>query len=129
MKIHFLLVIVFSLVSCTHSVVEKPERLIDKEVMVDILCDIAILQSAENFNTALFSEKNIKINDLIYKRYNIDSVSFAQSNRYYAANPHQYQKMFKQVAEKIAQKKEALTEKSSKENARSNVTSNNASLK
>lgn len=105
----------FAVFSCGNEVVEKPDNLIEKEVMVDILYDLALIQSAETNNPSAFSQNEIKVNELIYKKYDIDSATFAQSNRYYASDPHNYQKLFKQVSEKIAAKKEALNQQSLKE--------------
>lgn len=108
----FVLVLVFG---CGNGAVEKPENLIEKEVMVDILYELALIQSAESNNPIVFSQNEIKVNEMIYKKYNIDSASFAQSNRYYASDPHNYQKLFKKVSEKIAAQKEALNQQSLKE--------------
>ena len=108
----FVLLFVFG---CGNGAVEKPDNLIEKEVMVDILYDLALIQSAESNNPSVFSQNEIKVNEMIYKKYNIDSASFAQSNRYYASDPHNYQKLFKKVSERIAEKKEALNEQSLKE--------------
>lgn len=108
-------IVLFAVFSCGNEVVEKPDNLIEKEVMVDILYDLALIQSAETNNPSAFSQNEIKVNELIYKKYDIDSATFAQSNRYYASDPHNYQKLFKQVSEKIAAKKEALNQQSLKE--------------
>ncbi|UOK43439.1 MULTISPECIES: DUF4296 domain-containing protein [Flavobacterium] len=103
----FLFLVVFS---CNDSAVEKPDNLLSEEVMVDILYDLNVLQSAENLNSHAFSENNIKINELIYKKYSIDSLTFAKNDRYYAADPHNYQKLFKKVAEKIEANKKTVRE-------------------
>lgn len=119
MKKIALLFVLFSVFSCGDSAVDKPENLIEKEVMVDILSDLTIIQSVETNNPGVITQKEIKVNEVIYKRYNIDSVSFAQSNRYYASNPHEYQKIIKKVSEKIAAKKEVLNQQSMKETGKS----------
>ncbi|HSD14151.1 MAG TPA: DUF4296 domain-containing protein [Flavobacterium sp.] len=115
MKKIVLLFACIAVLSCSDKTVEKPDNLLSEEVMVDVLYDISVLQSAENLNSIEFTQKSIKVNEIIYKKYNIDSLSFAQSNRYYAADPHNYQKLFKKVAEKIEASKKALNFKSVKE--------------
>lgn len=115
MKKIALLIGLFAVFSCGNNAVEKPEKLIDKDVMVDVLYDLTVIQSAQNYNPGTFSKNDIKVNEIIYKKHNIDSVSFAQSNRYYAADPHQYQKLFKKVTEKIEAKKKELNDKALKE--------------
>lgn len=123
-----LAIVLFAVFSCGNGVVEKPDNLIEKEVMVNILYDLALIQSAESNNPSAFSQNQIKVNDLIYKKYNIDSASFAQSNRYYASDPHNYQKLFKQVSEKITAKKEALNQQSLKETGKTIVPSDVPSI-
>jgi hypothetical protein len=115
MKKIALLFVLFAVVSCGNGAVEKPDNLLSEEVMVNVLYDLSVLQSAENLNSLTFSQNNVKVNEMIYKKHEIDSVSFAQSNRYYAADPHNYQKLFKKVAEKIEASRKALNEESVKE--------------
>lgn len=115
MKKIVLICFLFSVFSCGNEVVEKPDNLIDKEVMISILHDITVMQSAENFNPSIFIQNNIKVNQVILKKYNIDKETFAENNRYYASDPHNYQKMFKVVAEKIEAEKEALNKQSVEE--------------
>lgn len=113
-KIAFVFVL-FAVFSCGKKAVEKPENLIDKEVMADILYDLAIMQSAESNNPLFFLQNDVKVNEMIYKKYHIDSTSFAQSNRYYASDAHNYQKLFKKVSERIMAKKDELNQQSLKE--------------
>ena len=115
MKKIALLFVLFAVMSCGKEAVEKPDNLLSKEVMVDVLYDLSVLQSAENLNSLTFSQNNVKVNEMIYKKYGIDSLSFAQSNRYYASDPHNYQKLFKEVAEKIEESRKVLNEQSLKE--------------
>jgi len=119
MKKIALLFVLFTIFGCGDNAVEKPENLIEKDVMVDVLSDLTIIQSVETNNPGVITQNEIKVNEIIYKKYNIDSVSFAQSNRYYASNPHEYQKIIKKVLEKIAAKKEALNQQSMKETGKS----------
>ena len=44
-------------------------------------------------------------NQYIYKKYKIDSLQFAQSNIFYAANFKEYEKMYNQVKSRIDLKK------------------------
>ncbi|ESU24472.1 hypothetical protein FEDK69T_09190 [Flavobacterium enshiense DK69] len=113
-KIAFL-ILCLTVLSCKDSAVEKPDNLLSEEVMVDVLYDLSVLQSAENLNSLTFSQNNIKVNELIYKKYNIDSITFAKNDRYYAADPHNYQKLFKKVAEKIEASKKVVKEQLIKE--------------
>jgi len=107
-----LILVLFTFFSCENKAVEKPENLIDRETMVDILYDLTIIQSAEISNPGTFSQNEIKVDEVIYKKYKIDSLAFAQSNRYYASDAHNYQKLFQKVSEKLKAKKEELNKES-----------------
>ena len=115
MKKLALLFVLFAVFSCGNNAVDKPENLIDEDVMVNILYDLTVIQSANNYSPLTFTQNDIKVNDIIHKKYSIDSITFAKSNRYYASDPHEYQKLFKKVFEKIDNEKKALNEKYTKE--------------
>ena len=104
MKKIILFFFALSVFSCKDQMVEKPEHLIDREVMIDILCDIAVFQAAENADGSKFKEQGIVPNEMIYKKYQIDSVTFAQNDRYYASDPHDYKKMYGEVTKKLEEK-------------------------
>lgn len=112
MKKIALIVTLFVFFGCGNKAVEKPENLIEKEKMVDILYDLAVIQSIEVSKPGTFLQNEIKVNEVIYKKYGIDSVTFAQSNRYYASDAHNYQKLFQKVSEKLNAKKEELNKES-----------------
>ena len=63
---------------------KKPENLISKKDMVNILIDIRIMASASGKNRQKLDELGIHQDDYIYKKHNIDSLQFALSNNYYA---------------------------------------------
>lgn len=112
---------VILLVSCSDKAVEKPENLIEKDEMISILYDITLLQAADNTNAAKISQEGIKAEDFIYKKYNIDSVTLAQSNRYYASDPGKYKKMFGEVYHRIELKEQEIAKKTGKTTAPSDA--------
>ncbi|MBP8065999.1 MAG: DUF4296 domain-containing protein [Flavobacterium sp.] len=112
---------VLLLVSCNDTGVEKPEHLIEKDEMIAILYDITLLQASENVNAAKLKEEGVKANDFIYKKYNIDSLIFAQNNRYYASRPATYKKMFGEVYNRIELKQQEMADKTGKASAPSDT--------
>lgn len=95
--------VVFSLIAlffgCNTSV-EKPKNLIDKDKMIAILYDISLLEAikTQNINGGLTVKT---ANDYIYKKYNIDSIQFLKSNKYYASDLEDYKKMFEKIKERL----------------------------
>jgi hypothetical protein len=100
-KIIALLTIITLFVSCKEEVVNKPERLIEKDVMVDIMYDLSILEAIRNQNPASLDTFKINSRDYIFKKYKIDSVQFAKSNVYYASDYNEYKSMFEQINKRL----------------------------
>ena len=100
-KIITFLTIVTLFVSCKEEVVNKPERLIEKDVMVNIMYDLSILEAIRNQNPASLDTFKINSRDYIFKKYKIDSVQFAKSNVYYASDYNEYKSMFEQIRKRL----------------------------
>lgn len=79
----------------------KPEDLIPKEKMVDVITEIALLHGARSYNKNLLEEKGIDPSRYIYEKFSIDSLQFARSNDYYAANVKQYHEIYLEVKERL----------------------------
>lgn len=99
---NFILVICGALliISCNKSSVEKPNNLIAKDKMIDILYDISILEAIKVQNLKGGINRK-KANEYIYTKYKIDSIQFAKSNKYYASDLVEYKKMFEKVKDRL----------------------------
>jgi hypothetical protein len=100
-KIITFLTIITLFVSCKDEVVNKPEQLIEKDVMVNIMYDLSILEAIRNQNPTSLDTFKINSRDYIFKKYKIDSVQFAKSNVYYAADYNEYKSMFEQISKRL----------------------------
>ena len=89
------------IISCSKNPVPKPDNLLDDEVMTNILFDIAILQAADGTMTYRLSENNIKVNTFIYEKYKIDSATYKQNQKYFAADTRKYKKMYQEVLTRL----------------------------
>ena len=107
-KIIVLLTIITLFVSCKEEVVNKPERLIEKDVMVSIMYDLSILEAIRNQNPASLDTFKINSRDYIFKKYKIDSVQFAKSNVYYASDYNEYKSMFEQINKRLLAKTKSV---------------------
>lgn len=99
--------IFFLVASCGNSVVPKPNKLIDDDVMVNILYDLALFDAIRNNNS---SENGYTRDQYVFKKYKIDSLQFAQNNRYYSANVAKYKRMYNKVNQRLTDNDAALTE-------------------
>jgi hypothetical protein len=98
MKKLVLLVLISLLLACGNkNQMEKPDKLIEKPVMENIMYDLALLQALK-----------IDQKTYVYQKYKIDSTQFAQSNKYYASEMEDYKKMFQNVSERLQKQKTQL---------------------
>ncbi|WP_421813101.1 DUF4296 domain-containing protein [Flagellimonas sp.] len=96
------------LVSCAEKVVEEPENLIPKEKMTEILHDLAILNAAKSGASRKFKDSGIDVMEFLYKKYDIDSTQFSESDLYYASIPLEYQSIYENVEKRLGRKKDTL---------------------
>jgi len=96
------------LVSCAEKVVEEPENLIPKEKMTEILHDLAILNAAKSGASRKFKDSGVDVMEFLYKKYDIDSTQFSESDLYYASIPLEYQSIYENVEKRLGRKKDTL---------------------
>jgi len=81
--------------------IEKPDNLIDKETMEEILFDIALVNAARGFNIQKLVQNKIAPEKYIFEKYNIDSVQYAQSTNYYSSSIEVYKKMHLSIQKRL----------------------------
>lgn len=99
----FLLVILalVLLISCESKVnYEKPTDLIPKDSMIELLYDMHLGVGTSNLKNKN-KEKDRNYMSLIYEKYGIDSVRFANSNVYYTSQAVEYEEMFEVVEKRL----------------------------
>lgn len=104
-KILLFLVVLSMLLSCKKELVKTPNRLIEKDKMVNVMYDLAILEAIKIQNPSSLDSFKINSNDYIFKKYKIDSLQFAQNNIYYAADYKEYKKMFEKIKSRLDKNK------------------------
>lgn len=111
MKKGVLFFILISLIlSCKEEVVKKPENLIEKEVMVNVMYDLALLEAIKYQSPNALQAHKINPDEYIYKKYKIDSAQFVKSNMYYASDYKEYKKMYDQINSRLEKNKSLLEE-------------------
>jgi hypothetical protein len=105
--ISFFILIAF-FVSCNKDLVEKPNNLIDKNVMKDVFYDLSLLDAIKYQNSSALYTNGIDPKTYVFKKYKIDSLQFAKSNAYYAADYREYKKMFDDINDRLKKEKDAV---------------------
>ena len=103
-----ILMILLVLISCVENLIEKPDNLIPRDKMVTILEEMAILNAGRTTNTLILKENGIEPTEYLFEKYGIDSISFVESDRYYASLPLEYVSMYEEIEASLIEKKEIL---------------------
>jgi hypothetical protein len=80
---------------------KKPTNLISKDKMVEILTESYMANAARSVNNQTIIEKGVILDSLIYRNFGVDSLQFAKSNAYYAADVNTYMEIFQKVETKL----------------------------
>lgn len=107
-KIIALLFISISLIACNKEPVKKPENLLPENKMVDILYDLTLLQAINSVTPGKITDNDIDVSTYIYKKHNIDSLTFAANHKYYASKLEIYESIHKKVTERIKSNKDEI---------------------
>ncbi|NJB82320.1 DUF4296 domain-containing protein [Wenyingzhuangia aestuarii] len=90
-----------ALVACnSNTIIKKPENLIPKDKMVDILLDTYIAKTARNIKN-VNGERTVNYHALIYKEHGTDSLAFNKSLKYYTSDIKQHEEILKLVEAKL----------------------------
>lgn len=103
-----LLIALLLFFSCAEKLIERPENLIPKEKMMDILRDLAILNAGRTTNVSILHNNEIEPMPYLYAKYGIDSTQFSDSDRYYASIPEEYEDIYKNVEARLEKEKEEI---------------------
>jgi len=99
--------------NCTDT--PKPKNLISEDKMIDILYDVNMLQAIQNNDYKLLRSYDLKPETFIYKKYDIDSLQFIESHRYYISDIDRYEKIIEKVIDRTKAKKDSISELNTKE--------------
>lgn len=81
--------------------VSKPDNLIAKTTMENILYDMAIITSARGHNSMTFSKTGVNPETYIFKKYKIDSIQYMQSILYYSSLLDEYKELIEKAKNRI----------------------------
>lgn len=95
----------------------KPDNLIPKDTMSNIIYDVFLLNAAKGINKRVLEQNGVLPQEYVYKKYKIDSLQFAKSNEYYSYDTKTYEAIMGKVKLKIEfekKKNDSIAEKDEK---------------
>ena len=100
-KYSWCFILVLIAVSCREEAVPKPDDLLSKEKMAEILYDVTLINSVKGVNKSKLEETNMHLDTYLYEKHEIDSLQFLKSNNYYATYPMIYNEIYGLVEAKF----------------------------
>lgn len=107
----FIILVVFLSVSCKKELVKEPAKLIEKEKMINIIYDLSLLEAIKYQQPLSLDSVESSPTKFILKKYKVDSLQFAQSNMYYAADYDSYKEMFDEINARLDKEKKSTEKK------------------
>jgi len=105
MKKIILVLFIISFVACDDDFkAPKPDHLLEKKQMEDILYDVKFLAAAKSKKYKILKDNNVKVAPFIFEKYKIDSTTLSQNIAYYST--HSY-KTYKEMEHNIQLRFEA----------------------
>jgi hypothetical protein len=97
------LIILILMYACSSN---APENLISEEKMENIIFDIMILNASSGYDLKI--DNNMISDELIFRKYDIDSAQFYESERYYSINQRVHFNIYSNVKRKIQKSIDSL---------------------
>ena len=110
MKNLFVILLAILLTSCGEKLLDKPEDLIPKDKMINILKDITILNSARSTSVTVLHDYKIEPTTFVFSKYGVDSLQFVTSDKYYASLPNEYEAMYVEIEKQLDTEKVEMSE-------------------
>lgn len=103
MKNIFIAITLFSLITSCYDAEKpnKPENLLSKDKMVEVLLDVSLLNAAKGINKSILEKNGIVPDSYVYDKHNIDSLQFLNSNNYYTYYINDYQEIINKVNDSL----------------------------
>jgi hypothetical protein len=98
------------LFSCAEKLIKKPDNLIPRDKMVEILKEMTILNAAKSTNLGILKDNGIDPTTYVFEKFDVDSIQFVESDRYYASLPQKYEAIYKEVESLLEAQKKRVEE-------------------
>ena len=112
-KYFYIVFLCFFLAACTsNTIIKKPENLISKNQMVDLLTDMYLANSSDNIKN-INLQRNINYFPLLFEKHQIDTTRFKESNYYYTSKIDDYDEILAKVDTRLKALKKQFEEENS----------------
>jgi len=116
---NFLFLVVFIFIFNCSKRQHTPKNIIPVESMSEIIYDMTLISVSKGVNRKILENNGFKPTSYILKKYEIDSIDFIRSNKYYSSNLDMYLSIYQNVLNKLEKNKQIISDSLIRENERS----------
>ena len=116
---NFLFLSVFIFVFNCSEKQTTPKNIISMETMSDIIYDMTLISVSKGVNRKILENNGFKPTSYRLNKYEIDSIDFIRSNKYYSSNLDMYLSIYQNVLNKLEKNKQIISDSLVKENEKS----------
>ncbi|WP_155283839.1 DUF4296 domain-containing protein [Capnocytophaga felis] len=109
---YFHIILALLLTSCGENIISKPEKLLSETEMESLMYDLAVFDAIKSVDYQLMDTVNFNVDEVIYKKHGIDSLSFVENMIYYASFPKKYDSIIKRVDVRLQKERDEFSKKS-----------------
>lgn len=104
------MMLILFFMACNRYAPKKPDNLISKSDMINILIDSKLISSASSANKKIMKNHGLDNDTYLFEKYGIDSLQFALSNEYYAYKIKDYEEIYTAVTDSLKKLELQFTE-------------------
>ncbi|MDO8952073.1 MAG: DUF4296 domain-containing protein [Draconibacterium sp.] len=103
---------VTALVACDWEVIKKPNHLIKEKQMINMLVDIHLAEATFNrmrYDSIMRNSSSVNFYYSVLEKYEVPDSVFEKSFVYYASNPKNFEKMYREVMNKLSETEQGFS--------------------
>jgi hypothetical protein len=107
-----LVFIVAAFISCDKPVIEKPDHLVKEKKMIEMLVDIHLAEATFNqmrYDSIVRNSSSANFYYSVLEKYHIPDSVFEKSYVYYASDPKNFEKMYREVVNKLVETEQSFS--------------------
>lgn len=104
--------LVTAIVACDREVIEKPKHLIKEKQMINMLVDIHLAEATFNHrrnDSIVRKSSSVNFYYSVLEKYEVPDSVFDRSFVYYASNPKNFEKMYREVMNKLSETEQGFS--------------------
>lgn len=99
------LCLLLTVIGCAGANKDIPEPLLTENQMIDILYDLTIVDGIRMNNPSFLIENKVSTSKYIFEKHQIDSLTFAENNKYYAGKFDAYLRIYDSIYKRLDHEK------------------------